>query len=179
MKIIHHLLISLAVIAFMLLSCQKETYQLPDDQPVYFEYKYQNFAWGYQHHGWLIDNEGKVRYYSMPEEWRIAEVDGISKENLLFNLSQTDSIITQIDKKVLDEKLSLIPKAKDGEITTPENHMFDAGTASLYAYYYDRSTKKYKGVLLAQSGDWECHNTSEAAVQLVEWMKENEMYWFE
>ena len=35
-------------------ACKKEVYIAPEDQPVYFEYHFANFAWGVQDFGWLF-----------------------------------------------------------------------------------------------------------------------------
>ena len=37
----------------LLLACEKNGYNAPEEQPVYFEYHYVNFAWGLQDQGWL------------------------------------------------------------------------------------------------------------------------------
>ena len=160
-------------------SCEKDQGQFPSDQPVYFGYMYKNYAWGYQHFGWLVDNKGNIHYYKMPEDWRYGNEQGISEEDLNHNLSQADSIIGSIDRRTLDDKIPLIRDAIDGEITTPVNGANDAGGAVLIAYYYDPGKKLYQSVFLAQTGDFESHNTSQAAIELTDWLRQYVLFWLD
>jgi hypothetical protein len=162
------LLLSLLIIAC---SSKKEDTLINKEQPVYFQYNYINWAWGYQHSGWLIDNKGNVNYYNKPADWRNGDQDGISYDDLIYNLSQTDSVIAKIDPLILKEKIKLIKDAIDGEIS-PETHTaYDAGVWALLAYYYDNNTKKYRTVFLAESGDVSSYNKDTAAIQLTNWLK--------
>ena len=67
-------------------ACQedlKSDYEAPVDQAVLFEYRYVNFAWGYAENGWLIDSEGNMRSFSLPENFRLPDSTGyISQEDL-------------------------------------------------------------------------------------------------
>lgn len=161
------------------LGCEKDPDIFPSEQPVYFEYIYMNQAWGYQHSGWLLDKQGNINYYNLPGNWRFAGEDGISLEDLNYNLSQADTVIGSIDSETLNEKIQLIEDVIDGEITTPVHTACDAGGAALYAYYYDPGKKLYQPVFLAQSGDFESHNTSTAAVELTAWLKQYVLFWLE
>ena len=40
-----------------------------------FQLEYVNYAWGYQHNGFIIDNEGNVLTYSNPENWNFPDKD--------------------------------------------------------------------------------------------------------
>jgi len=164
----------LFLLIFLILSysCEKEDNLNNGEQPVYFQYSYLNIAWGYQNSGWLIDNKGNVNYYNMPDHWRKGDNDGISYDDLNFNLSQTDSIITRIDPLILKEKIKLIKYAINGEMSQKIHTAYDAGSSTLLAYYYDSNTKKYRTVILAESGDISCYNKDTAAMQLTNWLKQ-------
>lgn len=149
------------------------------DQPVFFEYLYMNEAWGHRRQGWLIDQLGNVNYYNDPDEWHLVEGDSIPGDDLLFNLLQSDSIITTIDQDVLAEKSGLIGPASKGGITPLKNIANDAGSSFLYAYLYDFETQAYTQVFLARSGDFESHNTSEAAIALTGWLKQFGVFWLD
>ena len=59
--------------------CEKEgdnRYEAPADQPVFFEYRYVNHAWGYAENGWLVDAEGEVRTYNLPEKYFVPDSAG-------------------------------------------------------------------------------------------------------
>ncbi|MFC2080471.1 hypothetical protein ACFLRQ_03245 [Bacteroidota bacterium] len=168
-----------AIACLLIVSCEEAENYIPTDQPVYFEYSYINMAWGFQHHGWVIDMEGNVRSYDKPENWLSAGEDGLDYDDLLTNISQADSIIATIDSAVLSEKIQLIMDAKDGKISPLVGSANDAGSSVLSAIYFDEATGKYKSVLLAQSGDFERHNKSRAAESLTEWLKEFDVFWLD
>jgi hypothetical protein len=138
---------------------------------------YKNMAWGYQYSGWLIDHEGNVNYYNLPDDWHYSDESGIGPDDMEFNLSQTDTVIATVDPAVLAEKIKLIEDAAQGEISPSIHSACDAGVSVLYAYYYDHSAKIYRPVFLAQSGDFESHNESEAAVALTNWLKQFGVFW--
>ena len=167
-----------ATAMMVLASCEKDDYQGPDDQPVYFEYNYINHAWGFQHHGWLIDGDGFVRYFESPESYRFADSTGyLTLEDLEYNLGQTDSIIQQVDSEELDEYINYISGAAGGELTKSVNIAADAGASVLSCYRYDEEMNSYRQVFLAQSGDWEQSNLSSEAGKLVTWLRSFGVFW--
>jgi len=172
-------LLFLLFLCYTLYACGKDEISNPPGQIVYFAYEYINYAWGYQHAGWLIDSAGNINAYNLPDEWRPGNEEGISFEDLKFNLSQTDTIVATIDPLVLNQKLQLIGEAKDGQITPSVHRAYDAGSSSLYAYYYDIEKQMYQIVFLAQSGDFESHNESTAAIELTEWLKQYGVFWLD
>ena len=171
----------LLVVTLMLSGCEKhceKQYAAPEDQPVLFEYRYMNHAWGYSDHGWLIDGEGDVRRYDLPEEFRLPDSMGyITAEDLIHNLSQSDSIIGSIKTNDLDYYIGLISGASEGKISKSENVAFDAGSSVLSCYQYDADREMYQYVFLASSGDWEQSNNSPEAKILVDWLKEFGVFW--
>ena len=158
--------------------CETIEYNPPESQPVYFEYEYINFAWGYQNNGWIIDAGGNVRSWNRPEDWRRPDSTGyISESDLLYNISETDSVIEVVGSNELKKHVALIEGAKDGFITEPENIGNDAGSASLYGYWYDPGVDAYLKVFLGLSGDYSSENTSSEAKKLVAWLKEFGVFW--
>ncbi len=164
----------------LLAGCEKE-YEAPEDQPVFFEYRYVNYAWSYSEHGWLINADGDVRRYDLPDDFRLPDSTGyISAEDLIHNLSQTELLIGSIEANDLDHYVGLIPGAADGEILKSQNVMADAGSSVLSCYLYDSDRDMYQYVFLASSGDWEQLNDSREAEILVDWLKEiGEVFWFD
>jgi hypothetical protein len=149
-----------------------------DEQPLYFEYHYLNWAWGYQERGWLIDREGDVRYFESPDHFRIPDSTGlVTLEDLEYNLGQTDSIITTVDKDELEEYVSYIPGAAEGQIGEKRNIAADAGSSTLACYLYDEKTGGYRYVFLGESGDWEQFNLSDEAEILVDWLRGFGVFW--
>lgn len=157
----------------------KSDYEAPEDQAVLFEYRYINHAWGYAENGWLIDSEGNMRSFSLPENFRIPDSTGyISQEDLDYNLSQCTSIIGNVEEEDLDYYSGLISGASDGKIGEPENIAADAGSAVLACYKYDPDKDMYQYISLAASGDWQQANNAPEAEILVEWLREiGEVFW--
>jgi len=159
-------------------SCEDCEYDPPEDQPVYFEYNYINHAWGYQHHGWLIDGDGYVRYFESPDSFRTADSSGyMTPEDLEYNLGQTDSIVDQVDPEELQGYIDCISGAAKGEIGESINIAADAGASVLTCYMYDQVMDAYLKVFLAQSGDWEQFNLSAEAEKLVSWLRGFNVFW--
>ncbi|MFO7615728.1 MAG: hypothetical protein R6V75_00580 [Bacteroidales bacterium] len=175
---------SLAIIAILLSAttgCERY-YECDDcdqhsigkiDQPVLFEFEYINYAWGYRHHGILIDADGNIWGYSQPEEWKIPDSSGfITEEELEFNLEQTDTVYGKVRSTDLVYHYDLIPDARGGNIRDLGTYMADAGVGTLYAYYPRRISRRIERVFLASSGDVNFENTSSAARMIVTWLKE-------
>jgi len=159
-------------------SCDYLSYDPPEDQPVYFEYEYINFAWGYQHNGWIIDRDGNVCVWDKAEEWRKPDSTGyIGAADLEFNISLTDSVIVVVDSLELMDHVEMISGAKDGYITEPRNTAYDAGSSTFYAYYYDEEADAYQKIFLGSSGDFSSANTSDEAQKLVAWLREFGAFW--
>ena len=159
-------------------ACEVDDYKAPEDQPLLFEYRYVNYAWGYQEHGWLIDQDGYIRYFNLPADYRVPDSNGfLSFEDLEYNLGQTDSIIDQVDDTVLARYVGYIPGAAAGEIGKSRNIAADAGSSILTCYFYDTDASAYRQVFLAASGDFEQFNLSEEAEKLVDWLKEFDIFW--
>ncbi|MGW8314093.1 MAG: hypothetical protein ACWGNV_00725 [Bacteroidales bacterium] len=168
---------------FLLTRCEKSDgelscYDPPEGQPVYFQYRYINHAWGYQDHGWLIDGYGNVRYFEYPEDFRSPDSTGfLSMEDLEHNLTETDSLITTIRLEELEAHVALIQGAASGEINERQHLAYDAGTSTLACYLYDSGQKAYRYVFLGMSGDWEQLNLSEEAGDLIEWLRQYHVFW--
>lgn len=143
------------------------------DQEYFFLYEYINYAWGYQHNGWLMDSSGTAYYFEVPDKWMVPSTDAAIEISGIENYAfQSDSVITRVDRSELVRMVQLIDDAAKGELTEPENVMADAGAWSYYALRYDPGTGAYERILLKQDGDWEIDNLSKAAEELYEWMQE-------
>jgi len=164
----------IGIMLFILTSCEKnndDIDNLKNNQRIYFQYDYINFAWGYQHVGWLIDSSGNVYCYNKPENWINQDSLGfISSTDMNINITETDSICYTIDKNELNDKISLISKASEGEISEPIHEMYDAGGTEFSGFLYNEDKKTYKKVLLKQIGDFRIDNSSPESIELYEWL---------
>jgi len=163
----------------LMAGCEKEPCGCEEDQPVWFQYRYVNFAWGYQELGWLIDADGNVRIFNLPGDFRVPDSSGfVSREDLLHNLSLTDSTIHTVEKTDLEYYADLITAAAEGKIGESLNIAADAGSSVLSCYRFDEYADAYQYVFLAQSGDWEQFNLSAEAGILVDWLVDlGDVFW--
>lgn len=177
--------ISLLVITSLAFSCCKEDIPADLSQPVLFEYEYINYAWGYRHFGWMIDSEGKVRGYSLPEKWNGTDESMlISKVDLMENLAQTDESYTSVDNSDLLKHFNDRFDIQGARMDTSDVYMADAGIGALFVYVWDTSLNKYKKVLLASKGDLSVSNTSSKAKSAVSWLvkvgkQTDNFFWFD
>lgn len=154
-------------------SCHKENYYRPEDQPVFFEYRYTNYAWGLFDSGWLIDQEGNIRGFEFPLDYRVPDSTGhVSAEDLEYNLAQTDTLLSSIGREDFEKHIKMIGGAEDGNIGEPRARGADMGSSVLSCYAFDPGSGSYTYILLARKGDWEQYNQSAEAEKLVNWLKE-------
>lgn len=142
------------------------------DQEVLFQVEYYNFAWGTQHSGYLVDSSGSVIRFNLPEHWNLPDENGyISASEMHENLSQLEEISCRIEAGTLKENYNRLLKAQKGEITDPEQRMFDAGSTTYSGFIFEPAGKRYRQVILRQEGDMYIENKSGDALQLYLWMK--------
>ncbi|RLD24034.1 MAG: hypothetical protein DRI70_08660 [Bacteroidetes bacterium] len=178
MKTVKYIIIVMAALALFMMACEKEIYDSPDDQPVYFEWHYTNHAWGFQEYGWLIDQGGTIRSFNQPLDYRPGLKGAyLTLEDLEHNLGLTDSIIGKVDSTDFRKYTNYIPDAAKGTIGKSRSVAADAGSSVLSCYMYDPEMNAYQYVFLAQSGDWEQFNLSSEAEKLVEWLTEFGVFW--
>ena len=167
------LILWMSLLAALMCGCEETYYYAPADQPVFFEYRYLNNAWGVADHGWLIDSEGKQRGFDFPEAYRRPDSTGhLSLEDLNYNLGQTDTLLQVISRKKFEKYTRLIGGAALGLLSEKEARGADMGSATLSCYAYDPKTGTYQYVLLATAGDWEQSNQSAEAEKLVDWLED-------
>ena len=141
-----------------------------DEGDVYFQVEYVNHAWGYQHHGFIIDQQGNLYDFEKPEGWIFAE-EGISPRDFRSNLNKAEkepNAVPATEVKQMEPKALL---AKTGELTEPENQMYDAGTTVFAVFIFDKNTNKLKKYDLLWEGDLFRENTSQAAKDIAAWLK--------
>lgn len=160
-----------------LLSCENkdnsiiETFPKPN-QLVLFQVEQTNYAWGYSHNGILIDSSGNAGYFNFPKNWHPIDSSGyISESEMNDNLSKIDSFYITLDKTNLLKNFNLVQYAAEGEITKPFMTGADMGETIYSAFSYDLVSRKYKHVLINQSGDWSVINKSPEANQIFNWLK--------
>ena len=80
------------ILLLLLVYCSHDRMQekymlLVNRQAILFEFEYINYAWSYQHNGFIIDNEGNVLTYNNPENWNFPDSDlRISEKQVAENI---------------------------------------------------------------------------------------------
>ena len=129
----------------------------PDPKPEYnppilFQYEYYNYAWGFRHHGFLIDQDGRVNGFEQPKKWMQPDSAGMmGREDLEFNLRQCDTLCGKVDKELLNDNFKKIEDIRFGKIEDTGIYMADAGTGVISAWYWNKRAEKYENVFLWKS----------------------------
>ena len=140
-------------------------------QKVFFDVWFANYAWGYQMHGFYIDNDGLVYTYDHSfAPWEAPDPEAITEDQLLEKIGHNAVITGFIQLAVLEEKIALIPAAAEGPYTERAARCFDFGSIEFLAYQFNADEGVYYPVLLKLQGDWAQDNLSEEAVELYEWL---------
>jgi len=181
------ILMPFAVLIFLLVACEKENTGISDhddtstsdydtsntEATVLFQFEYLNFAWGFAHSGWFIDNKGEIRGYNSPNDWKFVDSLGyITQDKLLLNYNQASTSLGQIDLDELLEKSQLIESTLNGELSERDCPGADIGSFSLHCYYWDSDKNKYKRQFLSMTGDCERINTADEAKELTNFLKQ-------
>lgn len=162
-----------AILLIVFLSGCRKSYVLNEKQHVLFQYDYINFAWGYIHEGFYIDDKGKILEYYNPEGWNFHKGDfNLTETQLAENLSKCTVSERSIDKAELAKFSSYIHNLASSKVTAPKNEANDAGSAIYLCYTYNEQGGIYKGTMIRMEGDSSCENLNFFSRKVSMWMKE-------
>ncbi len=151
----------------------KKNYIINDEQALYFQFDYVNHAWGYQHSGFIIDNEGSVLTYNNPENWNFPDKDLIlSEKDVEENLSKCTPGPVAVTNDELKKYTGYIRHIASSKVTALKNIGADAGTAQFICWQYSPHIGEYKGYLIKMEGDYTCENLNFYSKRVVSWMKD-------
>jgi hypothetical protein len=183
-------LLTILAATWVLAGCLKENCDCDQDNrpagmpPVVFQYEYFNYAWGFRHHGFLIDEQGNIQGFRQPEKWMTPDSSGMmTRADLVYNLAQCDTVCGKVDLDVLDRNFLKINNIRSGKIADNGLVMADAGTGVFSAWYWNEKAEKYENVFLISNGDVYRINTHSDVKEIVEWLKAigektGRFYWF-
>ena len=165
-------LLTIAAIAATASACAERVAGLADEERVLLEVEYINFAWTPTYFGFFVDGSGRVFRYdrngtTYPHqdntEWTIANLD-----------DKFVPVRNQVMTRPAAEVLALDPLidlAAGGTLSEPKVVCADAGTLTYRAYRYNADTGRYTAVPLRVEGDFAQENTSQAAQQLIAYIR--------
>jgi hypothetical protein len=166
---------NLIIISFFLLltvGCKKN-YSISDKQAILFQFDYLNYAWGYDHNGFIIDNQGNIYIYSNPENWNFPDTEfSLSENQVTENINKCTRTGKTLPKEELQKYTGYIKNIASSKVTALKNVAADAGSLEYICYMYSESTGMYKGYLVKMEGDFTCENLNFYSKRVALWMKE-------
>jgi hypothetical protein len=151
----------------------KKSYNLNEKQHILFQYDYINYAWGYTHEGFYVDDEGKILHYKNPENWNFHAQDyNLNEKQLSENLSKCTLSEVKIDKEDLGKFSSYIDNIASSKVTAKKSAGADAGTTVYVCYNYNEQSGIYAGTLIKMEGDYTCENLNFYSKKVSLWLSE-------
>lgn len=137
-----------------------------------FQSEYTNYAWGFNHNGWMMGSSGEVKRFQKKAAWVFPDAQGyISEADMQKNLAACDSVMAKVSSGDFSKYASKALTCADGPLSKAENKMADAGSRVYCFYLYEADQKRYRRVLLDMTGDWAQQNLAPNAGVVVDFMK--------
>jgi hypothetical protein len=153
-------------------SCRK-SFIIDEKQILFFHYDHVNHAWGNQHYGFVIDNEGNVLTYNNPDGWNFADNElVISDKDIEENLMKCTPAGIKVEEQELQKYANYIRNIAMSKLTAPRNVAADAGKTEFICYVYSSNTGLYKGYLIKMEGDFTAENLNFYSKKVTGWMKD-------
>ncbi len=171
MRTLHAYSLLLIFTAVSLTGCKKPVV-INEKQAILFQVDYMNYAWGYEHSGIIIDNNGNVLTYKNPHNWNFADNDfNISESQVRENLGYCSFSGKKISAEELNRYVNHIKNISSSKVTAPRNVAADAGSREYFCYRFSEKTGTYKGYLIKKEGDFSCENLNFYAKKVSSWLK--------
>lgn len=163
--------IIILLFAVTLTACKKNS-AISNRQAILFEFEYVNYAWNYQHYGFIIDSEGDVLVYNNPESWNFPDRElRINENQVAENLAMCTHSGIRIPKSELQKYSNHIKNIASSKVTALKNAADDSGSAEYICYQYSESSGIYKGTIIKMEGDFTCENLNFYSKKVSDWMK--------
>jgi hypothetical protein len=160
------------ILASLSITGCKKNNVIKENQHILFQYDYINYAWGYLHTGFFIDNLGNIHTYKNPQNWNYPDEDLILTESQLHeNLEYCLTTGEKISFDELEKYAGYIKNISLSKITALKNVAADAGTGEYICYVYSDTTGTYKGSLIKMEGDFTCENLNFYSKRVMAWLK--------
>ena len=157
--------------AFIFTACKKNVV-INEKQAILFQVDYVNYAWGYQHNGFIIDNQGNVLTYKNPQIWNFPDKDFILSESEVGdNIGYCLNSGKKIPKEELKKYANYIKNISSSKVTALKNVAADAGSMKYICYQFSEKSGIYKGCLIKMDGDFTCENLNFFSKKVTTWLK--------
>jgi hypothetical protein len=157
---------------FLFISGCKKNNVISEKQVILFQIEYINYAWGYQHNGIIIDNEGNVLIYKNPQNWNFPDKDfNLTESQVRENLRNCEYSSKRIPNDELQKYANHIKNISSSKVTALKNVAADAGCLEYICYQFSEKTGNYKGYLIKKEGDFTCENLNFFSKRVSAWLK--------
>lgn len=151
----------------------KKNYLISDKQEILFQFEYVNYAWGYQHNGFLIDKEGNILTYNNPEGWNFPDKEfGLTVNQVLENINICKLSGKKVSKSELQKYTNYIENIASSKVSALKNVAADAGSIKYICYLFSEDSGMYKGSIIKMEGDFTCENLNFYTKKVTTWMKD-------
>lgn len=167
------LILIVVFLALLVSQSCRESYIVNHDQEILFQMDYLNYAWGYQHYGFMVDNQGRVLTYDNPEKWNFPDDNFIlTEDQVAENISMCRISEVRINEEDLKRFSSYIEKIASSKVSATRSTGADAGLIQFICYRYSENSLMYKGFLVKSEGDFSAENLNFYSKKVISWMKE-------
>jgi hypothetical protein len=171
MKILRSQLFTLLFLTLIISGCKKNI-SINEKQSILFQVDYVNYAWGYQHNGIIIDNEGNVLSYKNPQSWNFTDNElNITEAQVRENMAICLNSVKKISSDELNKYAGYIKNISSSKVTAPKNVAADAGSLVYTCYQYSEKSGTYKGSIIKTEGDFTSENLNFYSKKVTAWLK--------
>lgn len=164
--------LSIFILVISVTGCEK-AHVLSDEQDILFQYEYINYAWGYNHYGFIIDIKGNVLLFNNPAKWNFADKNHIlTKEQVKENIANCTLTDKKISKAELQKHVNHIDNIASSKVTALKSIGADAGTTCFLCFQYSENSFTYKETIIKMEGDFSCENLNFYSRKVIEWMRD-------
>ena len=157
--------------ASFMTDCKKNVV-ISNKQVILFQVDYVNYAWGYQHNGFIIDNQGNVLTYKNPQIWNFPDKDfNLSESQVHDNIENCSNSREKIPAEELKKYANYIKNISSSKVTALKNISADAGSQEYICYQFSEKSGTYKGYLIKMEGDFTCENLNFFSKRVTTWLK--------
>jgi hypothetical protein len=163
---------AVAVASAALAACNETTAPNAEGTQVLLEIEYVNYAWVPQYFGFYVDDAGDIYSYDRQgTPWQHGEDRTITEEQLNEKLSLRRTLLATRDSVEVAVVANRIAEVNTGQMSQPKAQCADAGALTYRAYKYNPGNRTYQPIVLRVEGDIAQQNTSQAAQQLVAYIR--------
>jgi len=171
MKTFFIYIIFVLLIAYTFSGCKKNVV-IDEKQAILFQVDYVNYAWGYKHNGFLVDNQGNILTYKNPQVWNFPDKDfNLSESQVRDNIGNCLNTGKKIPNEELKKYANHIKNISSSKVTALKNVSADAGSIEYICYQFSEKTGIYKGTLIKMEGDFTCENLNFFTKKVTTWLK--------